>query len=90
LKHDLFGKPVPTFPDHALAPHGLQAPPLCHNATAIDALLSFGTLWERTAPESAAGVRTPLFTARWRPQSNPAHHIQNGRDRPQQTADDKR
>ena len=34
---------------------------------------------ERTAPESAVKVCTPVFTARCRPQRDMAHHIQQDR-----------
>jgi hypothetical protein len=59
---------------------------LCQNATEIDRILRFRTRTERTAPESAVEARTPVFTARYRPQSHTAHHIQHYCDRPQQTA----
>jgi hypothetical protein len=62
---------------------------LCQNATEIEANLRFGTRTERSAPESAVEACTPVFTAKYRPQSDTAHHIQHQRDRPQQTADDK-
>jgi hypothetical protein len=49
----------------------------------------FGTRTERTAPESLMERRTPLFTARYRPQSHAARYIQNHDNRPQPAADDK-
>ena len=62
---------------------------LCQNATQWRAMFTFGTATERIAPESLILRRTPLFTARCRPQSEAAHHIQNENNRPQPAADDK-
>ena len=53
------------------------------------AIFKFGTAMERIAPESLIWRRTPLFTARCRPESEAAHHMQHGNDRPQPAADDK-
>jgi hypothetical protein len=44
---------------------------------------------ERTAPESAAGCRTPMFTARCRFRPETPHHIQQHGDPLQHAADDK-
>jgi hypothetical protein len=63
--------------------------PLCQNATQADGILRFGTRPERTAPESAVEPCAPVFTARCRLGSDPAHHIQHDRDGPQHAADDK-
>jgi hypothetical protein len=52
-------------------------------------IFTFGTATERIAPESLIWRRTPLFTARCRPQSEAAHHIQHHNNRPQPAADDK-
>ena len=62
---------------------------LCQNATEQRAIFTFGTATERIAPESLIWRRTPLFTARCRPQSEAAHHIQHHNNRPQPAADDK-
>jgi hypothetical protein len=62
---------------------------LCQNATQGRRLFTFGTAVERIAPESLILIRTPLFTARCRPRSEAAHHIQHEDDRPQPAADDK-
>jgi len=51
--------------------------------------LRFGTRPERTASESAAGLRTPLFTARYRHYPDTPRYIQHHDDRPQPAADDK-
>src|ERR1700716_335489 len=65
----------------ALAPSLIWAPAfgvaLCQNATEIGLILRFGTRTERTAPESAVAVCAPVFTARYRPQCDTAHHIQH-------------
>ena len=62
---------------------------LCQNATATRVIFTFGTATERIAPESLILRRTPLFTARYRSQSETAYHIQHHYNRPQSAADDK-
>jgi hypothetical protein len=62
---------------------------LCQNATEPRVIFTFGTATERIAPESLFLRRTPLFTARCRPQSEAAHHIQHHNSRPHPAADDK-
>jgi hypothetical protein len=62
---------------------------LRQNATELRVIFTFGTAMERIAPESLVWRRTPLFTARCRPQSEAAHHIQHRNNRPQPAADDK-
>jgi len=62
---------------------------LCQNVTGSRVIFTFGTAMERIAPESLIERRTPLFTARCRPQSEAAHHIQHHNNRPQPAADDK-
>jgi hypothetical protein len=62
---------------------------MCQNATQWRAIFTFGTATERIAPESLIWRRTPLFTARCRPQSEAAHHIQHHNNRPEPAADDK-
>ena len=59
---------------------------LCQNATEIERTLRFGTRKELTAPESAVGVCTALFTARCRHQADTSHHMQRDRQRPQPSA----
>jgi hypothetical protein len=62
---------------------------LCQNATGPRVVLTFGTAMERIAPESLIWHRTPLFTARCRPQPEAAHQIQHRNNRPQPAAEDK-
>jgi hypothetical protein len=62
---------------------------MCQNATQWRAIFTFGTAMERIASESLVSCRTPLFTARCRPQIEAAHHIQHDNNRPQPAADDK-
>src|SRR5260370_29706398 len=61
---------------------------LRQNATEIARNLRFGTRTERSAPESAVEARTPVFTARYPPESDTAHHLHHPRGPPQQTAAD--
>ena len=70
------------LPAFALDPEPV-AVPLCNGKRAT---LSFGTRWERIAPESAVRACTLLFTARYRLECDAAHHMQHGHDRPQPAA----
>src|SRR5881394_2038986 len=72
-----------------LSPENASAVELCQNATEPRVIFTFGTAMERIAPESLIWRRTPLFTARCRPQSEAAHHIQHHNNRPQPATDDK-
>jgi len=81
-----------SHPDQArggLSPESASAVELCQNATEPRVIFTFGTAVERIAPESLIWRRTPLFTARCRPQSEAAHHIQHHNNRPQPATDDK-
>jgi len=87
----LLCEPVPT-PDQVRGRLSLENAltlALCQNATEPRVIFTFGTATERIAPESLIQRRTPLFTARCRPQSEAAHHIQHHNNRPQPAADDK-
>ena len=61
---------------------GLTRCQLCQNATKSRVILTFGTPVERTAPESLIDGRTPLFTARCRPEPQATPHIQDGDEGP--------
>src|SRR5260370_41672652 len=59
FEHDLFGKPVPTFPDHAVKPRHRQAPRILWTTAPAAALRTDGTAAATTASIPAWWRRPP-------------------------------